>query len=87
LTTLLHIKKYFEDEVAIFLQFAYVTYCFQNNQNYNKLKKMFLYFAADTYHLLSDVFLGSITISTKKKPKQKSNQKQKQSKGEDKYTL
>jgi len=47
---------------------------------------MFLYFAADTSHLLSDVFLGSIIISTKKK-QTKIKPKQKQSKGEDKYTL
>jgi len=44
---------------------------------------MFLYFAADTYHLLSDVFLGSITISTKKKqtkikPKTKTKQRRRQ---------
>jgi len=46
---------------------------------------MFLYFAADTYHLLSDVFSGSITINTKKKQnKTKKTKKTKKNKVKEK---
>jgi len=72
----------FEDEVAIFLQFAYETNCFQNNQNNKKLKKksLFILQLIPIIYMLSDVFLDSITImNMKKKSKNKNNAKEKTS--------